>query len=238
MTEKLLLPCRRAQPLPANIKPAKINVDDLRRCDIPLFNRSAHSDASGNHVWPKMPHQPISIVRPQQQIAPRRAMAYVDAGKTPLELLSRLAGGTTYRTPDTGRSTRTGGAGVDDLAHALGFVTDPLEQRLALALACRTDAEWPQVQELATPQLRRMLLASHQTRAMVAGAMRYRIRLVLHDVFHDLALARPPRLPRQSAKRLQMPVRDYKAMYKAIAGFVETRAHAGAHEAIRALFSE
>jgi hypothetical protein len=167
-----------------------------------------------------------------------RARASGELGRTPLEVLSRLAGGTTFRTPNVGRSTDGGGTGLADVAHALGFVRDPLDQRLALAMASRTDAEWPQVQALAYPQLLQMLLASHNTRALVAGAKRFRVRLVLHDVFHDLVLARPMRVPKLSAERILMTERDYRALYKVIAGFVETRAQAGAHAACRALFGD
>lgn len=187
--------------------------------------------------WAKLPPRPVFEPRAPKRQAPR--IAYASGSKTPLEVLSRLAGGTTYRTPDSGRSATGGqGIGVDDIAHALGFVRDPLEQLLALSLACRTVAEWGEVQRLAFPLLLKELLASHTTRALVAGPMRYRIRLVLHDVFHDLALERAEREPKQSAARIKMQARDYSALYKRIAGFVETKAQAGAHAAKCALYND
>lgn len=194
--------------------------------------------SSGKQPWPALASKPVLVIEPCRDRRPMRISPHKDGPRTPLEILSRLAGGTTFRTPDTGRSTAGGGSGTDDLAHALGFVRDPLDQRLALALACCTDAEWVEVQRLAYPELRRQLLASHNTRAAVTGTKRYRIRLVLHDVFHDLALARTVRDPRQSAGRINMPVRDYRSLYKSIAGFVETRAQAGAQKACVALFGD
>ena len=184
-----------------------------------------------------MPARPEFVSRhaaARKPTLPSRITPHADSPRTPMEKLSRLAGSTTYRTPDHGRSAHSG-ISTEDVAYALGFVRDPLEQRLALALSCGTDVEWPEVQELAYPVLLSQLRASHNTRAMVAGAMRYRIRLVLHDVFHDLALQRAAREPRLSARRIKMTVRDYKALYKAIAGFVETRAQAGAYSAKYAL---
>ncbi len=190
--------------------------------------------------WPSMPAKPAFVSKhtaERQPVLPSRITPHADSPRTPMEKLSRLAGGTTYRTPDNSREAR-GGISTEDVAYALGFVTDPLEQRLALALACGTDAEWAEVQALAYPQLLSQLRASYATRAMVAGPLRYRIRLVLHDVFHDLALQRAPREPRQSARRIRMTMRDYKALYKAIAGFVETRAQAGAYSAKCALHND
>jgi hypothetical protein len=201
------------------------------------FDRTIKGSSSLRE-WPKLPPKPVLVPMPFDGRRPMRISPNKGGQRTSLEILSRIAGGTTYRVPGGGRSTASSRAGVDDLAYALGFVRDPLDQRLALALACRTDAEWLEVQRLAYPQLRRQLLASHNTRAAVTGAKRYRIRLVLHDVFHDLALARPTRDPRQSAVRLHIPMRDYRALYKSIAGFVETRAQAGAFVACRALFGE
>lgn len=184
--------------------------------------------------WPKMPAAP-KVEKAEATVVPKRK-ATKDERRSDLEVLSRLAGGTTYRTPDGVGSTRGRGIGTDDLAHALGFVKDPLDQRLALAFACRTAAEWVMVQELANPPLLQQLLGNHNTRKIVMGAKKYRARLVLHDAFHDLVLERPVRTMKDGAAKISMQPREYQALYKETAGFLETRALTGAYTACRALF--
>ncbi|MGC1550514.1 MAG: hypothetical protein WA777_18485 [Rhodanobacter sp.] len=185
--------------------------------------------------WPTMPEAPKWTARVPLRKAPRGA-AYTDSPKSALEVLSRLAGATTFKEPTTGRAT--GGRTItnEDIAHALGHVHDPLVQRLALAIACGTISEWPRIQQMAYPLLVQDLQASHNTRKTVTGANKYRIHLVLHHVFFDLALQRLPTSAFEAAKTCRMQVRDYKALYKAIAGFIETKAQEGAHIAKRVLY--
>lgn len=199
------------------------------------FDRLAPDGAK--RPWPRMPARAKDVPRPRPNApAVTHKSPYKGDRRTPLEVLSRLAGGTTYRTPDGVGSTRSRGIGIDDLAHALGFVRDPLAQRLALAFACGSDAEWPAIHDLAAPPLLRTLQGSHNTRRLVAGSAKYRARLVLHDAFHDIALCRPPRHARDGGARLKMTPRDYRTLYKATAGFLETVAEAGAYWACQALF--
>lgn len=185
--------------------------------------------------WPTIPKAPEWIRRAAAKDPPRGA-AHAGGPKTAMELLSRLAGGTTFKGQAIGRSTRGLALTNEDMAAALGYVTDPLVQRLALALATQSTLEWPQIQRLAYPVLVQQLQASHNTRSIVTGPRKYRVRLVLHDVFFDLTLLRYQRVPRESARRLHMTERDYRALYRAIAGFIETQAQEGAYEARRALF--
>lgn len=166
-----------------------------------------------------------------------RRIAGKEDARTPLEILSRLAGGSTFREPSVGRSTRGHATTTLDIAAALGYVRDPLEQRLALALACQTDAEWPAVRQLATPPVMRQLLGSHATKSLVRGKLRYRASVVLHAAFHDLALVRHPQSPPEAAKQLEMQTRDYCKVYRVVAGFIETTAQSGARSAVEALFN-
>lgn len=170
-------------------------------------------------------------------IQARRKEAQGEDGRTPLEILSRLAGGSTFREPSVGRSTRGHATTTLDIAAALGYVRDPLEQRLALALACQTDAEWPAVRQLATPPMMQQLLGSHATKALVRGKLRYRASVVLHSAFHDLALVRHPQSPPEAAKQLEMQTRDYCKVYRVVAGMIETTAQSGARAAVEALFN-
>lgn len=167
---------------------------------------------------------------------PRRTLeATVLDGRGPLERLSRLSAGGTFREPTLARSTRSISIGADDMAHALSFVEDPLMQSLALALACQTASEWPSIQALALPRILVDLGNSVAMRGLVADHRRYRARLVLYDVFHDLALLRPVRPWKVAAAGVRMNESVYRELYEWIAGYIETVAAAGAAEAVRAL---
>jgi hypothetical protein len=182
--------------------------------------------------WPTIPKPPEWVRRGAAKDPPRGA-AHADGPRTSMEVVSRLAGGTTFKEPSIGRSTRGLTLTNEDIAAAIGYVCNPLVQRLALALSTQSTLEWPEIQKLAYPILVQQLQASHNTRAIVAGHRKYRVKLVLHDVFFDMALLRYQRVPRESARRLRMTARDYNALYKKIAGFIETQAQEGAYEACK-----
>lgn len=159
--------------------------------------------------------------------------AYQDSAVTPMEWLAQLAGASTFQAPTVGRSTKPTRMTTLDVAAALGYVVHPLQQQLAYALATMTASSWPVVQQLAWPLLTEQLLASHRTRTIVAGRRKRRARLMLHVVFHDMVLRRPPREAAAGARLLGISVRDYKALYRSIAGFLDTYAQEGAAEARR-----
>lgn len=167
---------------------------------------------------------------------PRRALetSMLD-GRGAIERLSRLAGGSTFREPALGRASRSLSVGAEDLSYALRYITDPLMQCLALALSCQTAAEWPKIQELAAPIILVDLRNNPTMRGLVEDHRKYRVRLVLHDVFHDMALVRPSRPWKEAAAGVRMNESAYRALYEWIAGFLETQAGEGAMQAIKAL---
>lgn len=183
--------------------------------------------------WATLP--PVPPFKRRKPAQPLRKTPYQPGPKGPLEVLGRLAGGTSFKTPTVGCSTRGQAIGTDDIAHALGFVRDPLAQRMALAIACQSVGEWRDVQQLAYPILVRHLTGNHNTRALVVGWRRHRIRLVLHDVFHDLVLMREPAWA-EAAKRVRMRRFTYIELHEAIARVLESFAQTGASIACRALY--
>lgn len=191
-------------------------------------------DADGKPI-PCNTLPPVPEWKPRRPgLQPRLATPWCDDGRDSLEVLALLAGGTTFRLPATGGGSRT--LTVEDVAHALGHVRDPLQQRLARALACQTISEWPTVQVLAHPPLLEHLTGYHATRALVLGANRFRARLVAHQAFHDLALLRMPNL-HEAARKTRMRAGDYAELYAAVCGQLESWAREGAATACRALFS-
>lgn len=181
--------------------------------------------------WSMPPKPPAPAPAPKHELIFKEA--YQDSAVTPMEWLAQLAGASTFKAPTVGRSTKPTRMTTLDVAAALGCVENPLKQQLAYALATMTATSWPMVQKLAWPLLIEQLLASHRTRAIVAGRRKLRARLLLHVVFHDIALRRPARDAVAGARMLGIAVRDYKALYRAIAGFLDTYAQEGAGEARR-----
>lgn len=151
----------------------------------------------------------------------------------PLELLARLAGTTSFRIPQGGGS---GSITTEDIAKALGYVHSTHSQMIAFALATGHTNEWPKIQEMVFPVLISQLLADRRTRHLVAGANRFRARLLLYDAFHDLTSFREANW-RQAAKRCHMRQQTYKELYLAVAGFLRTEAVGAAHTAMTILFS-
>ncbi len=203
----------------------------------PMYHPHKRTDEHGNQVpWPQPPKAPAFRQRlPSHR--PLRISPYVDNGRDGLEVLARLAGGTSFKLPSAGRATRLSTLGTDDIAHALGFLRDPLEQRMVLAITCQTAAEWPAVQEAAYDRLTADLRGNLKTRHLLEDGKQFRVRLVLHEAFHDLALVRSRPTWEQGAKRVRMNRRDYQDLYCFVRAFLETVAGAGAHKACRVLFS-
>lgn len=213
----------------------RMDVADIEYRRPPMYHPRARTDAAGNPVpWPSIPKPPTWVPK-QPRTAGKKVAPFVDNGREALEVLARLAGGTTFKDQAGGRTSRLS-IGTDDVAHALGRVREPLSQRLALALACQTTAEWSSIQALAHGPLLAELEGNIKTRALVAGHRRFRARMVLHIVFHDLAQLRRPGPWAEGAKVLRMRRHDYQTLYESIRGFIITKAGAAAHEACRFLF--
>lgn len=153
-----------------------------------------------------------------------------------MEIIARLAGGTTFRDPTSGRSSREGALDTPTIAAALGFVRDPLAQRMALAVACQTTNEWPHVQAMAYPLLRGRLMADRAYRPLLVGHRRWRLRLVLCDAFIACCGARDATSLAGMARTARMRVEDYTALRRACEDFLMDAAREGAREAWQRLF--
>jgi hypothetical protein len=166
--------------------------------------------------------------------APRRRLEpYIDSRPEPLEILSRLAGSTTYRQPASGgKATIT----TEDIAHALGKVGNDLAEMLALAIATGNRHQWAAIHSIAYPKLIGQLLADRRTRQLVSGPYRFRARLVMYDAFHDLVLCRQASW-REAARVCRMQQRTYRELHYAVTGFLRTEAVEAAHQAMKNLNS-
>lgn len=200
----------------------------------PAWKSSRYDDDGNQLPWPKVPPAP-DFKRPRpNRPSPGLVTAFANSTRDPLELLSMLAGGTTFRVPGAGGG-RT--IGRDDLAHCLGYVKDRLQQCLALAVATHSDGEWAQVLKLAYPRLLGQLSGDVLSRHLVRGKKRHRIRIVLRDAFIECTCS--AQLPPVRARALQARMRwgEYLDLFDAIKGFIHTEATSGAKAAVEALFS-
>jgi hypothetical protein len=183
------------------------------------------------------PPEPGPFKRP----APPEQSTYLTPWGTddrdPLELIARLAGGTTFTEPSVGRGTSHAYVTSETIAGALGYVKDPLAQRLAMAMACQTTQEWRHVQQLARPRVLAHLRGSYKTRHLVRGYKRFRAQLVLFDAFHDLALKRAVSW-RDAAANANMREEDYRLLYQHTAAYLESLARTGAARTAWNMFGE
>lgn len=154
---------------------------------------------------------------------------YSTAPRTSIERLAALALRTTYREPVGGRST-TPGSTSHDLLRALSAVEDQLGAEMALSMACSWAGNWPKVARMASAELR-------DPRSELCGCVhriqrQRRLRLVVYDAFHALALGTPPPLA-TAARAIGVRKSDYTAMFAAVRDNLARRASIAATWAIQ-----
>ena len=163
-----------------------------------------------------------------------RVTPYADSPREPLEILCRLAGRSSYVTPTAGSGGMRGIGTVEDIAHALATVSDPLGKQMAMAMACQTLTEWARIQALAHPQVMAELLGSWKTRALVEGPLKYRVRLVLFDAARVLVW--PQMHCPDRAQMLRMQRQAYRMLHRHVSACLENAARNAASEACARLF--
>lgn len=146
---------------------------------------------------------------------------------TPLEIIARLAGCTTYKEPGLVRSTRPGMT-TDEIDFVLSHVGEPLGEDMARTIACHSALSWPRVRKLAYPYLLEKMGNDHQLADLARGKRRARIQLVLHHVYHDLAAHRrrgdKAKAAEECALRLQTYIRAYRFIEKELTDLATTAA--------------
>lgn len=153
---------------------------------------------------------------------------FSDAPRSALERLSALALRSTYREPIGGRSTTPGNT-AQDLLRALSAVEDQLGAEVALSIACGWVGNWERVARLATREI-------DDPRSELSACVRdlprrRRVRLVVYDAFHALALGTQPTLS-QAARLIAVRRADYASMFTAVRDDLKRRASIAAHWAI------
>lgn len=153
-----------------------------------------------------------------------------DEAPGPMEVLARLAGCTTYTEPETIRGTRPGTT-TDEIDFVLSAVADELARDMAFSMACHSTRRWAAVHRLGAPRMLATLQRWPSLAALVKDGKRMRVRILLHDVFHDLA--RHQRRPyRDAAKAAKMRERDYRNLYLTIEDELHGLAQQAARDAV------
>ena len=176
-------------------------------------------------------------MRPTRRRRGPKLDPYTQERRGALEILAMLAGRTSYTIPTQGRSTKEPGVTAIDVAHAIGASPEKLGASVGLAVACQRESEWPTVHELAYEPLLWDMRHQKMFPRVVAGALKYRLRVVLYDAFHDLI--RPQRQPpyRVAAVERMMAENAYRFLHQQISRYLDARAETAASDACRFLFA-
>jgi hypothetical protein len=168
-----------------------------------------------------------------------------DGRPEPIEILARMAGRSTFRSPrQPGGSSATPVTPLD-IAHAIGAVCldtatqrgNPLGAAVAMAMACQRPGEFPKVQRMAHGPLLCHLRAQREYRGIVDPPNTYRARIALYDAFHDLVAPARRRNLGKAARDARMLREMYRWLLHQTSAFLEAAANTAAADAVRFLFS-
>lgn len=182
------------------------------------------------------PPPPVQVDDRRAERLRANAKAHSNDRPEPIEILARMAGRTSFRTPKTPGATAVPVTPLD-IAHAIATVPDKLGAAMAMAMACQRPVEWPRVEELGHPRLLAHLRRQKESPGIVDGANVFRARIALFDAFQDLispALARPLSA---AARAARMRRQQYRWLLNEAAAFLEAAANTAAADAVRYLFA-
>jgi hypothetical protein len=162
---------------------------------------------------------------------------YTTEKRSPIEILSRLAGRTNFITPRQGGMSRTPITDLD-IAAAIASAHDKLGSSMAMAIACQRPQEWDHVHERGLPRFNGELRAQREMPGIIDGAFKFRARIALYDGFRDL-VAPAKRTPlRAAARAWHMGERVYAFLHRRATAMLEAAANTAAADATRFLFAE
>lgn len=142
---------------------------------------------------------------------------FKDERPEPIEIMSRLLVGGSYREPVAGTGTKAGLQAVD-IAAGAGFVRARLGREIAIAVATRPDPAT--LARLVNKAYRRCTRAAMLMRPRALkldrDAHRWRLRLVIYDAAHELAYPQLHKPFKVLAKDAKMRAHDYARLHKVI----------------------
>jgi len=157
--------------------------------------------------------------------------------RTPMEILSRLAGRTNFITPKQGGSSSFPVTDLD-VAAAIASAKDKLGSTMAMAIACQRPQEWPKVEERGLPRLMSDLRAQRQRPGIVAGPYKFRARIALYESFQELLYPTRREPLSVAAKRVGIRATTYWFLLKRALALLNNAADNAASEATKFLFRQ
>lgn len=165
----------------------------------------------------------------------RQLDPYTRERREPMELLARLAGGTTFLSAGAGRGGPT--LTALDVAYAVAASPEKLGAAVANAIVCQRPQDWPIIHELGYPRMLADLRQQQALPGVVTGALSFRARITLCDAFHDLVLPRQRRKWKQAIEDSGVPERAYRFLHKTATGLLQAWANTAARDACSFLFA-
>lgn len=163
---------------------------------------------------------------------------YTTDPRDPLELISRLLVGSSYRVPVEGTGTKSGLQAVD-VAGAVGYMEDPLAGRVSVAVATRAEA--PEIARVSAAAYRRVArtIRMLKTRPLTLAepADRWRLRMVIYDVATELVWPERRRPLKDLAKATKMRLGTYCLVHKVAMAELQSALNEGRRDFARRLWS-
>lgn len=139
---------------------------------------------------------------------------YTKDARDPLEVIAKFLVGGSYRVP------AQGGKGeplrASDVAAAVGYMKDPLEQKAVVAVVTRAGKH--EIAKLSLLAYRRVIRAVRQMRPMpvdlAIAADRWRVRMAVYDAATELVWPERRRPMKDLAKDSKMRLASYCALHK------------------------
>jgi hypothetical protein len=158
--------------------------------------------------------------------------------RDPLELLARLLVGGGYRVPVAGRSTAST-LSSGDIAAAVAYMRDPVEQQTVLAVATRADA--PTIARLSAQAYRLVCrhVRAQRPRPLTLSdpADRWRLRMVIYDAASELVWPEHRRPYSELARAAKMRKAIYMQAHKCATAALQAALNGGRDEFAKRVFS-
>lgn len=166
----------------------------------------------------------------------RKLKGYEAERKEAIEWIAMLSTRSNFLSPGVGKSTAQFPVTPADVAHAIASSNDKLGTAVAVSMACQRPAEWPVVHELGYPLLCSQLTQQLAMPGVIAGARRFRARIVLYDAFASIATGYRRAMDKCAAEA-GIQANAYRFIHKTATSLLQSAANAAAADAVRFLFS-
>lgn len=193
-------------------------------------------DATPHVLAAARPPLPVNVLNHLRH-SKRNTDPHTSEKPQPIEILARMAGRSTFRTPRQPGATIAVPVTPLDIAHAIATAEDKLGSAMAMAMACQRENEWGKVELLGHKRVLAHLRAQRQFAGSVDDPHTYRARIALYDAFGDLVTPDHRRNQTAAARRARMRKELYRFLLRETIAYLEHAANTAAADAVRYLFA-